>query len=101
MALIKTFVGTGMEFSAAHSAEEFLTSAGFSVGRMQRADPRGILFGDFDIQKWRNLNAHERRELHGYMQGNMRIGPVKIEIYDTAPPEAKRAFHQAATAYAE
>lgn len=95
--LVKTFSQSG-DFEAMSAAEQFLAVAGFSCGTTQRGDPRGIMFGDFDIQKWRNLSNRDRNDLHGHMTGNMREGPVKIEIFERAPAEAKRAFHVTATA---
>ena len=93
--LVKTF--TGLEdFQAMNAAEAFLTRAGFSFGRTQRGNPRGILWGDYDIQKWRNLNHQERADCHGQMTGDMREGPVLVTIFEHAPHEAKRAFHQIA-----
>ena len=89
-----TFHGAG-DFAACNDAEKFLASAGFSVGRMQRGDPRGILFGDFDIQKWRNLSQFDIAHLHGFMRGDMRNGPVTVTLLDKAPAEAKAAFERA------
>lgn len=43
-------------FWAYREAIRRLEQAGFSVGRMQAHAPMGLLFGNFDIQKWRNLN---------------------------------------------
>ncbi len=97
--LVKTFTTEG-DFSACTEAEEFLKLAGFSVGTMQRGDPRGILFGDYDIMKWRNLDKRDREALHGILVGPMRTGPVRIQIFESAPQEAKRAFHSTATAAA-
>ena len=66
-----------------------------SVGRMQRDDPRGILFGDYDIQKWRNLSPATRRGLHGIfkrmpdgsVQITIRAAPVNLVIrHPNAPP---------------
>ncbi len=88
------------EFEANNKAEQFLRDAGFSVGRMERQEPRGILFGEYDIQKWRNLRSPEREILHGQMTtptGSPRTGPIEIRIFERAPQEAKRAFHKAAT----
>lgn len=48
-------------------AIRWLGARGFSVGRMQRDDPRGILRGDYDIQKWRNLDGEHRRRLDGVL----------------------------------
>lgn len=94
--LVKTFDQAG-DFEAMHRAEQFLTAAGFSIGRMQGPAPRGILFGAYDIAKWRNLNAGQRDALHGEMTGSMRNGPVTVRIFDAAPQDAKRRFHQVAT----
>jgi hypothetical protein len=54
--------------AARAEAERCLVEFGFSVGRRQRGSPSGILLGDFDIQKWRNLRPHERAALHGTLQ---------------------------------
>ena len=68
------------DFAATYAAEEWCKENGYSVGTMQRGDPRGILKGDFDIQKWRNLNAKDRAELDGTLTGDGRNGPVTIRI---------------------
>lgn len=79
-----TFSDLG-DFTAAHRAVAMLEDCGFSVGHLQAHAPRGILFGLYDIQKWRNLNSAERQALHGVMSGNMRTGPVVVEIFEGAP----------------
>lgn len=89
--LTKTFNEQG-DFSANYAAEKWLKERGFSHGRMQGKDPRGILFGDFDIQKWRNLSKNDIKELHGIMRGDMRHGPVFVELFESAPVEAQEAF---------
>lgn len=96
-ALTKTFSTPGT-FAARHAAERFLESAGFSVGISQGPSPRGILFGEYAIMKWRNLNEHERNALHGQMIGDGRGGPVTVEIFERAPVEAKRRFQDAVDA---
>jgi hypothetical protein len=80
--------GTGIDFAAARSAEQLLIDAGFSVGRSQRGSPRGVLWGSYDIQKWRNLSEDDREALHGLMTGDNRAGPVTVTIFSTAPDEA-------------
>lgn len=82
-----TFSDTGA-FIAESRAVALLEDHGFSVGHMQAHAPRGILFGLYDIQKWRNLNSAERAALHGVMTGSMRNGPITVEILDSAPDEA-------------
>lgn len=88
-----TFTDTG-DFVAARRAERFLEEAGFSVGHGQRGAPCGILFGLYDIQKWRNLNERERAALHGIMTGDGRNGPIFVEIFDSAPDAAKVALRK-------
>lgn len=89
------FNGNSGDFAACHTAEWFLESWGFCVGHAQRGAPRGILFGDYDIQKWRNLNQAHREALHGTMTGDMRNGPVIVTIFETAPAAAKDALAEA------
>lgn len=79
------------DFVAARRAEQLLQAHGFSVGTTQRGSPRGILFGAYDIQKWRNLNVSERAALHGILDGD-RSSDAQIEIWDPAPLEAVRAL---------
>lgn len=55
------------DFAAVRRAEQLLDQHGFSVGVTQRGSSRGIMFGDFIIQKWRNLNVSERAALHGIL----------------------------------
>ncbi|MEN5277337.1 hypothetical protein ABE527_10330 [Brucella sp. TWI432] len=51
------------DFAAVRRAEQLLKQHGFSVGTTQRGSPRGIMFGAYDIQKWRNLNEADRAAL--------------------------------------
>jgi hypothetical protein len=88
-----TFADTG-EFVAVSRAVAALEDCGFSVGRMQAHAPRGILFGLYDIQKWKNLNGEHRRALHGLMNGDYRNGPVTVEIFDGAPELGKAAIRR-------
>lgn len=74
----KTFYGD--DFEACRLAEKWCADHGFSVGRCQAGAPRGLLYGDFDIQEWRNLSWADRLALDGTMQGSMRNGPVTIRI---------------------
>jgi hypothetical protein len=73
------------------SAETFLEERGFSIGHNQRDSPRGVMFGKFEISKWRNMNDKEIQALHGRMTGDMRNGPVTIVIFQSAPTEAMAA----------
>ena len=74
-----TFKGTNT-FAAAHAAEDWCRTRGISVGQMQGPSPRGLLFGDYLISKWRGMNDAEIKALHGTMVGDMRNGPVTVTI---------------------
>jgi hypothetical protein len=91
MSYRKDFTETD-DFKAVYAAEAWLRERGFSVGSMCRGSPRGILFGDITIAKWRNLSRQDVLDLHGVMKGNehgeMRHGPVTVEIFDHAPADA-------------
>lgn len=75
------------DFVAVRRAEALLKQHGFSVGEMQRGSSRGILFGNYNIQKWRNLNEADRAALHGVLDGD-RSSHAQIEIWDPAPLDA-------------
>lgn len=75
----ETFSGE-RDFEAMYKAEAWCEEHGLSVGRNDRHDQRGILLGKFDIQKWHNLNHAERMALHGVMSGDMRRGPVHVDL---------------------
>lgn len=70
----------GCNFEACREAEEWCQERGISVGMMERGQPRGLLHEDCAIAKWHNLRPHERAGLDGLMTGDMRAGPVAIEL---------------------
>ncbi|MEJ5084814.1 hypothetical protein [Brucella pseudogrignonensis] len=82
------------DFTAVRRAEALLQQHGFSVGVTQRGSPRGGLFGNYDIQKWRNLDETHRAALHGVLDGD-RSSDAQIEIWDQAPLEAVAALTEA------
>ena len=73
------FLQTG-DFKALYAAEDWCHERGISMGSVQRGSPRGLMRGDFDIEKWRNLSPSDRYALDGRMTGDMRNGPVIINI---------------------
>ncbi len=75
----RVFQQTG-DFVAMHLAEDWCKDQGISVGSGERGRPRGLLRGDFTIAKWRNLNENERAALDGEMTGDMRNGPITIQM---------------------
>lgn len=77
--IVMTFADVG-DFEAVRAAERWCDENGYSVGRMQGPDPRGLMRGDYEISKWRNLSGQQRAELDGQMAGDMRNGPVTIRV---------------------
>lgn len=88
---IVTFAAKG-DFNALDDARAALIAAGFSVGVWSAGEPCGFLVGEFDIGKWRNLSAAERRFLHGTLTGDGRRGPLTASLRDDAPAAARIAF---------
>lgn len=76
---IVTFSG-GSTFAALYAAEAWCAARGISVGRSDGRNPSGLLYGEYDIQKWHNLNARERAVLDGTLTGDGRNGPVTVSI---------------------
>ena len=70
------------DFRACDAAVQWCRDHGISVGSMQRGSPRGLLYGDYSIAKWRNLDSEEQADLDGVMTGDMRNGPVKVTLYN-------------------
>lgn len=68
-------------FAAMYAAEKWCRDRGISVGEScGPGHPRGLLFGDYLIAKFRNLTTKERAALDGKMTGSMRTGPVTIDL---------------------
>lgn len=89
MPTVITFTETG-EWQALNAAAKWCADRGISVGRHQAHAPRGLLRGDFNIQKWRNLSLHNRGCLDGVMIGDFRNGPVTVRLsYDIEPVPAE------------
>lgn len=75
----KTFDSEGA-FVALNAAHDWCYEHGVSCGSMCGPLPIGLLYGEVDIAKWRNLTAKERKALDGTLTGDMRNGPVVLEI---------------------
>lgn len=92
-------MATSVQFDCENDALKALDRCGFSVGRLQRDQPRGLLVGDFDIQKWRNLTPDDRGALHGML---VRLthghgGPVEVTLSRNCPPNASKLLQKWAT----
>jgi len=77
--IIKTFDGTA-DFEACRAAEQWCRDNGISFGPMQGPEPRGLMYGDVIIFKWRTLPVETIARLDGTMTGDMRHGPITIKI---------------------
>lgn len=75
------FESTGEDFSAGNAAEKWCQENGISVGPVQAYAPRGLVRGDAQIAKWRNLGDEDKAALSGMMTGSMRHGPVVVELF--------------------
>jgi hypothetical protein len=76
----KIFDAIGGNFEACREAEEWCEERGISVGAVERGQPRGLIVEPCYLGKWSKLSGPERRQLHGTMTGDMRHGPVTIEL---------------------
>ena len=68
------------DFAAQCAAEKWCRDNGISYGSSCALSPTGLLRGDVIISKWHNLSAREIAFLDGTMTGDMRNGPVTIEL---------------------
>lgn len=75
------FKNTGKVFSAHIAAENWCKENGYSYGCMCGNSPIGIVKGDVDIAKWRNLCEADIDSLDGTMYSNdWRMGDVVITL---------------------
>lgn len=71
-----------VKFQTDEMAVRALEAAGFSVGRLQASSPRGVMFGSFDIQKWRNLRPADKDGLDGHLCRHGSAGcPATVTIH--------------------
>lgn len=90
------FHATGT-FQALWAAERFLKSAGFAFGPGSAGNQTAVMFGDYVVAKWHNLNRAERAGCHGLLTGNRREGPVTVTLTDRCPAEGRQRFIDAAS----
>ena len=56
-------------WNAYNAAAAWCRTNGYSVGTMERGSPTGVLKGDYDINKWRNMSTKDRAGLSGTIEG--------------------------------
>lgn len=83
----------GEDHSGLRACQEWLTANGFSYGPLCRDQPVGVLKGDYQIAKWRNLNHYEQQLLDGEirpMAGGWRgaTGGALLILSDRVTPPA-------------
>jgi len=79
---------TGPEtFGAVHALEQWCRDHGYTLGRMQGSDPIGLLRGEADLQKWRNLGELDRDRLDGVVTwvGSPRSGTAVVWLRVVTP----------------
>ena len=71
-------------FEAYRAACKWCEENGYSHGSMCRDMPIGLLKGNWQIAKWRNLDSSERESLAGTMScvTSFRESPVHIVLID-------------------
>lgn len=86
----KRFEASGT-FGALNEAQKFCSTLGIAVGSLCRDKPIGLLVGEADIDKWRNLTPEDVRQLDGVLiadDGNFRDGPVTLLL--AVDPEGRK-----------
>lgn len=66
-------------FHAALEAEQFAASYGLKVGPMEAGKPRALARQN-PPRRWSELSEQAQRNLAGFMDGDMRRGPVRVWI---------------------
>lgn len=71
------------DYEALQKAQDWCDENGYSYGNLQADAPIGLLFGEFEISKWRNMSSAERKALDGTMDApgrTYRKGPVIVTL---------------------
>lgn len=76
------------DWKAVDAAEKWCKEQGISVGTMEGRSPRGLMRGVHSIPKWRHLDIEDKKLLDGTMTGDMRNGPVHIELNEVVETPA-------------
>lgn len=89
------------DFAATNEAERLLKAHGFAIGPSQRGAPRAVMFGNYIVSKWKNLNRVEREFTHATLTGDGRNGPLTLRLLPAAPDAAVEALAQLAATLAK
>ena len=80
----KIFEQTGT-FEAYDAAKTWLKENGYSYGPSCGFEPVAIMKGEYCIAKWRNLTKTERAQSHGTIRGDLRNGPIIVNVNNEPP----------------
>ncbi|MBA6068357.1 hypothetical protein [Pseudomonas mosselii] len=75
----KTFDQEGT-FQALYAAQNWLRENGYSYGSTCRDQPIGVMKGEWDIAKWRNLSRQDIAGLDGVLFGSPCNGPIELKL---------------------
>jgi hypothetical protein len=78
--MIQVFNNNHGDFSGFNDACKWLQDNGYSYGSMQGNSPIGVMAGDHNIPKWRNLSSQDIAQLDGRLTGDPRNGPITLTI---------------------
>jgi hypothetical protein len=67
-------------FGAGYAAERWCDEHGVSYGPSDRYNKICLMHGKWQISKWHNLTAKQRRQCHGTITGDGRNGPVILDL---------------------
>ena len=74
------------DFQSMYAAQHWLKENGYDYGSSSVLNPTAIMKGNYDDYplpwKMKNFTAKEKKMVHGIITGDMRNGPVKIELYE-------------------
>lgn len=85
MNVVAEFKNDGTEWSASNQLEAWCKENDFAIGSTQRDSPQGLMKGrdQWDIARWRDLDAQERAELDGvveWFRGGPRSGDCVVKL---------------------
>ena len=85
----RLYFSGGSDFQAYALATKWCRDNGISYGSTQCGVPVGLMRGDCDISKWRNLSQEERAQLDGTISGDFRNGPLILQMKHVNAEESK------------
>lgn len=91
---VVTFTDAG-DFKAWDAAVRHVEAVKCSIAPMQKDAAAGVMYGDFAVQKWRNLGPTHRSTLHALVFGDYRNGPLTLRILPACPPAVAAALEGA------